>query len=137
MVRGNTEVMQNESEIERMCLYWMFFVYPYFYYYRVEQTIWNDSVNHIYSVIEIIRIQRYTMSCETGSDSKRYAYMKVISIVPAPVAQVVECPLRRTGSHGFDTGPRHTKVVKNGTSCSSLGTQTYGVELGLVDTVSG
>ena len=26
---------------------------------------------------------------------------------------------------------------KNGTSCSSLGTQTYGVELGLVDTVSG
>ena len=25
------------------------------------------------------------------------------------------------------------EVVKNGTSCSSLGTQTYGVELGLVD----
>ena len=39
--------------------------------------------------------------------------------------------------HGFDPGPRHTKVVKNGTSCSSLGTQTYGVELGLVDPVSG
>ena len=32
---------------------------------------------------------------------------------------------------------RHTKVVKNGTSCSSLGTQIYGVELGLVDPVSG
>ena len=29
------------------------------------------------------------------------------------------------------------KVIKNGTSCSSLGTQTYGVELGLVDPVSG
>ena len=39
--------------------------------------------------------------------------------------------------HGFDPGQRHTKVVKNGTSCSSLGTQTYGVELGLVDPVSG
>ena len=34
-------------------------------------------------------------------------------------------------------GPQHTKVVKNGTSCSSLGTQIYGVELGLVDPVSG
>ena len=44
---------------------------------------------------------------------------------------------RGTGGHGFDPGLRHTKVVKNGTSCSSLGTQTYGVELGLVDPVSG
>ena len=43
---------------------------------------------------------------------------------PAPIAQLVECPLRGTGGHGFDPGPRHTKVVKNGTSCSSLGTQT-------------
>ena len=55
----------------------------------------------------------------------------------APIAQLVECPLRGTGGHGFDPGPRHTKVVKNGTSCPSLGTQTYGVELGLVDPVSG
>ena len=37
----------------------------------------------------------------------------------------------------FEPGPRHTKVVKNGTSCSSLGTQTYRVELGLIDPVSG
>ena len=50
---------------------------------------------------------------------------------------MVECPLRGTGGHGFDLGPRHTKVVKNGTSRDSLGTQTYGVELGLVDPVSG
>ena len=57
--------------------------------------------------------------------------------VPDPIAQLVECPLRGTGGHGFDPGPRHTKVVKNGTSCSSLGTQIYGVELGLVDPVSG
>ena len=57
--------------------------------------------------------------------------------LPAPIAQLVECPLRGTGGHGFDSGPRHTKVVKNGTSCSSLGTQIYGVELGLVDPVSG
>ena len=55
---------------------------------------------------------------------------------PAPIAQLVECPLRGTGGPGFDPGPRHTKVVKNGASCSSLGTQTYGVALGLVDPVS-
>ena len=54
-----------------------------------------------------------------------------------PIAQLVECPLRGTGGHGFDPGPRHTKVVKDGISCYSLGTQTYGVELGLVDRVSG
>ena len=59
------------------------------------------------------------------------------SIRPAPIAQLVECPFRGTGGHGFDPGPRHTKVVKHSTSCSSLGTQTYGVELGLVDPVSG
>ena len=47
------------------------------------------------------------------------------------------CPLRGTGGPGFDPGPRHTKVVKNGTSCFSLGTQINGVELGLVDLVSG
>ena len=55
------------------------------------------------------------------------------------VAQLVECPLRGTGGHGFDPEPRHTKGLKNGTSCSSLGTQPYGVELVLVlvDLVSG
>ena len=47
------------------------------------------------------------------------------------------CLLRRTGGPGFDPGPRHTKVVKNGTSCSSFGTQIYGVKLGLVNPVSG
>ena len=41
-----------------------------------------------------------------------------------PVAQVVECPFRGTGGHGFDPGPRHIKLVKNSTSCSPLGTQT-------------
>ena len=60
-----------------------------------------------------------------------------VRFVPTPIAQLVECPLRGMGGHGFDPGPRHTKVVKNGTSCSSLGTQIYGVELGLVDPVSG
>ena len=54
-----------------------------------------------------------------------------------PIAQLVECPLRGTGGHGFDPGPQHTKVVKDATSYSSLGTQTYRVELGLVDPVSG
>ena len=50
---------------------------------------------------------------------------------------ILYAPLRGMGGHGFDPRPRHTKVVKNGTSCSSLGTQNYGVELGLVDPVSG
>ena len=59
--------------------------------------------------------------------------MAHIILKPAPIAQLVECPLRGTGGHGFDPGPRHTKVVKSGTSCSSLGTQIYGVMLGLVD----
>ena len=63
--------------------------------------------------------------------------MCFISQTPAPIAQLVECPLRGTGGHAFDPGPRRTKVVKNGTSCSLLGTLIYGVELGLVDPVSG
>ena len=57
--------------------------------------------------------------------------------VPAQVAQSVECPLRETRGHRFDPGPQHTKVFKNGTSCSSLSTQTYEEELGLVKGVSG
>ena len=65
------------------------------------------------------------------------AYHVILYYIPAPIAQSVECPLRGTGGHGFDPGPRHTKVVKNGTSCSSLGTQTYKVALGMVDPVSG
>ena len=44
-----------------------------------------------------------------------------------------------TGGHGFNPGPRHRGVVKNGTGCSLLGTQTYrvGLHVGLVDPVSG
>ena len=72
----------------------------------------------------------------SAQQSVIYVYF-FIKCVPAPIAQLVECPLRGTEGHGFDPGPRHTKVVKNGTSCSSLGTQTYRVELGLVDPVSG
>ena len=55
----------------------------------------------------------------------------------APLAKSVECPLWGMGGHSFDPGLQHTKVVKNGTSCSSHGIQTYGVELGLVSPVSG
>ena len=32
---------------------------------------------------------------------------------PAPIAQLIEFPLRGTRGHGFDPGPRHTKVVKS------------------------
>ena len=42
----------------------------------------------------------------------------------------------RSGGIGFDPGPRHTKVVNNGTSCSPLGTRIFGVGLGLVAPVS-
>ena len=42
----------------------------------------------------------------------------------------------RSGGTGFDPGPRHTKVVNNGTSCSPLGTRIFGVRLGLVAPVS-
>ena len=44
--------------------------------------------------------------------------------LPAPIAQLVECPLRGTGGHGFDPGPR--QPIKNSTSCSSLGTDLRG-----------
>ena len=67
----------------------------------------------------------------------RFSYPRRDKSITAAVAQVLECPLQGTGGHGFDSGPRHTKVVNSGTSCSSLGTQTYGIELGLVDPVSG
>ena len=55
----------------------------------------------------------------------------------SPDSSVGRVSLRGTGGHGFNPGLQHTNVVKNGISCSSLHTQTYGVELGLVDPVSG
>ena len=81
----------------------------------------------VYVILYIIYLICYTS----------YLTSNIACDIPAPIAQLVECPLRGKGGHGFDPGPRHTKVVKNGTSCSSLGTQIYGVELGLVDPVSG
>ena len=42
----------------------------------------------------------------------------------------------RSGGTGFDPGPRHTKVVNNGTSCCPLGTRIFRVGLGLVAPVS-
>ena len=80
----------------------------------------------IYNIISIILCK-----------AERAKYFK-----PTQVAQSTECPLRGTGGQEFDPRLRHTKVVKNGASCSSLGTQNYGVdlglvELGLVDPVSG
>ena len=38
---------------------------------------------------------------------------------------------------GSNPGRDILNSLKNSTSCSSLGTQTYGVELGLADPVSG
>ena len=54
-----------------------FFFFAFFFFFFV---IWSKvGLNNIYSVIEIIRIQKYTLSCKTGSDKKRNAYMPVIS----------------------------------------------------------
>ena len=59
--------------------------------------------------------------------------MAELSIFPTiPVAQLVEYPLQGMGGQVFNPGLRHTKVVKNGTSYSSLGTQSYSIELGLI-----
>ena len=77
--------------------------------------------------------------------SKSLPIASVISILSTPASSSLlltrhntDVPqLRGAGGRGFDPGPRHTKVIKNGTSGSLLGTQTYGVELGLVDPVSG
>ena len=48
----------------------------------------------------------YTPLCEMSYHKSYSMYL------PVPVAESVECPLRGTGDHGFDTGPRHTKFVK-------------------------
>ena len=64
-------------------------------------------------------------------------YSRQTAPEPVSIAQLAECVIRGTGGHGFDPGPRYTKVVKNGTSLTSPGTQTYRVELGLVYPVSG
>ena len=43
---------------------------------------------------------------------EKWRYFVLLAFDRVPVAQLVECPLRGTGGHGFDPGPRHTKVVK-------------------------
>ena len=43
----------------------------------------------------------------------RHSLKEHIQLInPAPVAKSVECLLRGRGGHGFDPGPRHTKVIK-------------------------
>ena len=68
---------------------------------------------------------------------QRHEVWSILLMKLAPEAQSVDFLLRGTGGHGFSPRLRHTKVIKNGTSSSLLGTQTYGIELGLVDRVSG
>ena len=68
----------------------------------------------------------FKITCAPSQDSDQ-----PVHVLLAPVAQSVECPLWGTGGHGFDP------LIKSGTRYSSLGAQTYGIELGLVDPVSG
>ena len=49
-------------------------------------------------------------------------------------ASVASAP--RLGGTRFDPRPRHTKVVNNGTSCSTLGTRIFRAGLGLFAPVS-
>ena len=51
-----------------------------------------------------------------------------------PGCSVARVSLRGTRGHGFDPGPRHAKVVK---IVLDRLAQTYGVELWLIDPVSG
>ena len=57
-------------------------------------------------------------------------------VLTQPGNSVGRASVSGTGGGGFKPQPGHTKVFKNGTSCSLLGVQNYGVELGLVDPVS-
>ena len=52
---------------------------------------------------------RFLTTSNTRLVSSTSQYQKGI---PAPVAQLVESLLRGMGGHGFDSGLRHTKVVK-------------------------
>ena len=72
-----------------------------------------------------------------GQSSNHFSHVRVLirdlTVLGSSVGRV-SAP--RSGGTGFNPGPRHTKVVKNGTSCSPLGTQIFGVGLGLVASVS-
>ena len=61
------------------------------------------------------------------------SFVAFFQFFPVPVAKSVECLLLGMGSHVFDSGPPYIKLLK----WYSLGTQTYGVVLGLVDPGSG
>ena len=63
-----------------------------------------------------------------------YSFILKISTGLGSSVGIVSAP--RSGGTGFDPGPRHTKVVNNGTSSSPLGTRIFGVGLGLVAPVS-
>ena len=69
---------------------------------------------------------------QIGSEQKQYCLVNTTGLGNSDGG--VSAP--RSGGTGFDPGPRHTKVVNNGTSCSPLGTRIFGVVLGLVATVS-
>ena len=94
------------------------------------------TVNIVF--LYIVQIWTFLENLHIKSLQMHVQYLQVQTRdVPAQVAQSVECPLRETWGHGFDPGPRHTNVFKNGTSCSSLSTQTYEEEPGLVEAVPG
>ena len=63
-----------------------------------------------------------------SENSELFCYVSVIWN-HGPIAQVVECPLGAGGCR-FDSRPRHTKGIKNGTSNSLAGTHIKRVVLG-------
>ena len=64
--------------------------------------------------------------------SRRIESSSTFTGLSRPVGRV-SAPRNRRSHPRFDPGPRYTKVVK----WYSLGTQTSGVELGLIDPISG
>ena len=68
------------------------------------------------SILESSQIFFVVFGSLSGKNIGRHIAINYSNGYQGPVAQSVECLFRGTGGHGFDPGPQHTKVVKNGTT---------------------
>ena len=104
--------------------------------YSQHTFLWRNKQNDPFIITKYLPyLFHWISTCISMANWKTKTYSYLVC-VPTPDSSVGRLSARGTGGHGFDPGSRHTKVVKNGTSCSSLGTQSYRVELGLVNPVS-
>ena len=80
------------------------------FYLATEQTCLQHKTLFWYQQSEAMRRRNiYTMLQSDIISTRNIVYSQ---LGPASIAQLVECPLRGTRGHGFDPGPRHTKVIK-------------------------